>query len=41
MALASSALVSACWYKTTAIGEMGEGEWEVTSSMKVGTMGKV
>jgi len=41
IALASSVLVSACWYKTMAIGETGEGEQDVTSSMKAGMTGEV
>jgi len=41
MALASNALVLACWYKTTAIGETEEGEGDATSSMKAGMMGEV
>ena len=41
MALASSVLVLACWYKTTAIDETGEGEQDVTSSMKAGMMGEI
>ena len=41
MALASSALVSVCWYKTMAIGEIGEGERDGTSSMNAGMMGEV
>jgi len=41
MALASSTLVLACWYKTMAIGEMEKEEWDATSLIKVGMMGKV
>ena len=41
MALVSNALVSACWYKTMAMGEMGEGEQDGMSSMKAGMMGEV
>jgi len=41
MALASSALVLACWYKTTAMGEIGEGERDGTSLMNAGMIGKV
>jgi len=40
MALASSVLVLACWYRTMAMGEIGEGEQDGTSSMKAGTMGE-
>jgi len=36
-----SMLASVCWYKTTAIGEMGEGERDGTSSMKAGMTGEV
>ena len=39
--LAVSMLASAYWYRTTAIGEMGDGERDGMSSMKVGMMGKV
>jgi len=39
--LAASALVSVCWYNTTAIGKMGEGEQDGTSSMKAGMTGEV
>jgi len=41
MALVSTALVSVCWYRTIAMGEIGEGEQDGTSSMKVGIMGEV
>jgi len=41
MAFTSTMLVSACWYKTTAMGEIGEGEQDGTSSMKVGMTGEV
>ena len=36
-----STLASACWYRTIAIGEMGEGEHEGTSSMNAGMTGEV
>jgi len=36
-----SVLASVCWYKTIAMGEIGEGEQEGTSSMKVGITGEV
>ena len=36
-----SMLVSACWYKTMAMGEIGEGEKNGTSSIKAGMTGKV
>ena len=39
--LVFSALASACWYKTMAIGEMGEGEQDGTFSIKVGITGEV
>ena len=39
--LAMSTLASACWYRTIAIGEMGEGEREGTSSMNAGMTGEV
>ena len=39
--LASSALTSVCWYKTIAMGEMGEGEQDGMSSIKAGIMGEV
>jgi len=39
--LASNMLVSACWYRTMAMGEMGEGEQDGTSLMNAGMMGKV
>jgi len=39
--LVISILASACWYKTTAMGEMGEGEQEGSSSIKAGMTGKV
>ena len=38
---ASSVLASACWYKTMAMGAIGEGEQDGTSSMKVGMTGEV
>jgi len=41
IALASSVLVSVCWYRIMAMGEMGEGEQDRTSSMKVGMTGEV
>jgi len=41
IAFASSALVSACWYNTMAMGEIGEGERDGTSSMKAGMTGEV
>jgi len=41
MALVSTVLVSACWYKTMAMGEIGEGEQDGTSSIKVGMTGEV
>ena len=41
IALVSNALVSACWYKTMAMGEIGEGEQDGTSSMKAGMTGEV
>ena len=41
MTLAFSVLASVCWYKTIAIGETGEGEQDMTSSMKVGITGEV
>ena len=41
IALASNILALACWYKTMAMGEIGEGEQDGTSSMKAGMMGKV
>jgi len=41
MALDSNAIVLACWYKTIAIGETGQGEQDATSLMKVGMIGKV
>ena len=41
IALASNVLVSACWYKTIAMGEIGEGERDGTSSMKAGMMGEI
>ena len=41
IALVSSVLVLACWYKTTAIEEMGEGEQDGMSSIKVGMTGEV
>jgi len=41
IALVSNILTSACWYKTMAMGEIGEGEWDGTSSMKAGMTGKV
>ena len=34
-------LASVCWYRTIAIGEMGEGEQDGTSSMNAGITGKV
>jgi len=41
IAFASSVLVLACWYNTMAMGEMGEGEQDGTSSIKAGMTGKV
>ena len=41
IALVSNVLVSACWYRIMAMGEMGEGERDRTSSMKAGMTGKV
>jgi len=41
MALVSSVLVLVCWYKTIAMGKIGEGEGDRMSSMKAGTMGEV
>jgi len=41
MALVSSELVSAYWYRTMAMGETGEGKQDGTSSMKAGMTGKV
>ena len=41
IALASNALVSVCWYRTIAMGEIGEGEQDGTSSMKAGMTGEV
>jgi len=41
MALASNALVLICWYRTMAIGEIGEREWDGTSLMNASIMGKV
>ena len=41
IALLSNVLASACWYKTMAMGEIGEGEQDGISSMKAGMMGKV
>jgi len=41
IALASNILALACWYKTMAMGETGEGERDGTSSMKAGIMGEV
>ena len=41
MALDSILLVSACWYKAMAMGEMGEGERDATSLMKAGIMGEM
>ena len=41
MALDSTSLVSACWYKTIAMGETGEGERDATSLMKAGMTGAV
>jgi len=41
MALVSNVLVSACWYKTMAMGEIGEGEQDGMSSIKAGMTGKV
>ena len=41
LALVSVILASAYWYKTMAMGEIGEGEWDGTSSMKAGMTGKV
>jgi len=41
IALAISMLASACWYKTMAIGEIGEGEQDGTFLMKAGMRGEV
>jgi len=41
IALVSIVLVLACWYRIMAMGEIGEGEQDGTSSMKAGTMGEV
>jgi len=41
IALASNILALACWYKTMAMGEIGEGERDGTSSMKAGMTGEV
>ena len=41
IALASSTLVSACWYRTMAMGETGEGEQDGMSLIKAGMMGEV
>ena len=41
IALVSNALVSACWYKTMAMGEIGEGERDGMSSMKARMTGEV
>jgi len=41
MALDSSVLVLACWYRTMAMGEIEEEEQDGTSSMNAGMMGKV
>ena len=40
IALASSALVLACWYRTMAMGEVGEVEWDGMSLMKVDMTGE-
>ena len=41
LALASNVLASVCWYKTIAMGEIGEGEQDGTSPIKAGMTGKV
>ena len=41
MALVSNVLVSVCWYKIMAMGEIGEGEQDGTSSIKAGMTGEV
>ena len=41
LASVSNILASACWYKTMAMGEIGEGEQDGTSSMKAGMTGEV
>jgi len=41
IALVFSVLALACWYRTTAMGEIREGGREGTSSMKAGMTGKV
>ena len=41
IAFAFSVLVLACWYNTMAMGEIGEGEQDGTSSMKAGMTGEV
>ena len=41
IALVFNVLALACWYRTIAIGEIGEGEQEGTSSMKAGMMGEM
>jgi len=41
IALAASELASVCWYRTTAIGKIGEGEQDGMSSMKAGMTGEV
>ena len=41
IALVSNVLASACWYKTMAMGEIGEGEGDGMSSMKAGMTGEV
>ena len=37
----SNVLVSACWYRTIAMGEIGEGEQDGTSLINAGMMGEV
>jgi len=41
IAFASNVLALACWYRTMAMGAIGEGERDGTSSIKVGMTGKV
>jgi len=41
IALAASVLASVCWYRTMAMGEMGEEDRDGTSSMKAGMTGEV
>jgi len=41
MVLAVSMLASVCWYRTMAMGEMGEGEQDRTSLIKAGMTGEV